>query len=245
MEETRISINDISMEEKRISIKEEDINLLLFLKTPEIYSIKSIIIFDWDDTLFPTMYFRSNSYMIDNPSLIPDDIKKQLHIIAANIIQVITCAKNYGYVSIISNATADWVYSCIQIIPEIIPIIETIKIISAQDRWKFYTSNPAKWKEYTFFQEIIQTITSINCLNSKNIYNLISIGDSIHEHDALRYNASKLLVDYPGSIYAKTLKFIVNPTFQQIINQLQTVSILFSSNEYTDFLDNYDFVFPN
>ena len=103
----------------------EAVRLLLSLKSP---ITRQIIIFDWDDTLFPTEYFKTRIEMLQNHALIPPEINLNLRTIASNIIKVITNAKLCGNVSIISNATIVWLQLCIDVIPEIIPLLQTINI---------------------------------------------------------------------------------------------------------------------
>lgn len=222
----------------------EAVGLLLSLKST---NTRQIIIFDWDDTLFPTEYFKTRMEMLHNHELIPPEINLNLRTIASNIIKVITNAKLCGNVSIISNATIEWLQLCIDVIPEIIPLLETINIISAQDSFKQLsndTSNdPEKWKVWTFYHYIDYTIKIYEQLSKNNYYNILSIGDSIQERNALKINTSIFKKNYPDFIFSKTIKLIEKPTFKIIIDQLLYIIDLLSNVENIGYLDHDDYNF--
>ncbi len=222
----------------------EAVRLLLSLKSP---NTRQIIIFDWDDTLFPTEYFKTRIEMLQNHALIPPEINLNLRTIASNIIKVITNAKLCGNVSIISNATIVWLQLCIDVIPEIIPLLQTINIISAQDNFKQLsndTSNdPEKWKVWTFYHHIDYTIKTYEQLSKNNYYNILSIGDSIQERNALKINTKIFKKNYPDFIFSKTIKLIEKPTFKIIIDQLLYLIDILSNVENISYLDQEDYNF--
>jgi hypothetical protein len=219
------------------------VNLLLNLKSTIIpKKIINVIIFDWDDTLFPTEYFKTRIDMLYNHKLIPDEINLKLRTLASDIIKLITCAKLCGNVLIISNAKSEWLTLCFQVIPEIIPILNTINIISAQDNFIHLSNDPAKWKEYAFYYNIFHTIKIYD--NFIHNYNLISIGDSIHERDALKISAKYIKTYNPNSIFTKTIKLLDKPTFEKVIIQLQILFHIFFKIEDLSYLGDEDFDFP-
>jgi hypothetical protein len=226
------------------------IDLLLNLKSTVIHKTLNIIIFDWDDTLFPTDFFQSRPDMLQNPKLIPEEINLELRTLAENIIRVITYAKLCGNVSIISNASKGWLQLCFDVIPEINPILQTINIISAQDNFKHQSNDPAKWKDWAFYHHINNTIKSYSITNNNyNLvgyigacYKIILIGDSICERNALKNSAKYLKTQYePDSISIKTIKLIENPTFKKIINQLELIISLFFNLENISLLKDEDY----
>jgi hypothetical protein len=220
------------------------VNLLLNLKSTEIQKTINIIIFDWDDTLFPSEYFKTRINMLQNHNLIPKNIKLELRTLASNIIKVITNAKSYGNVTIISNASMKWLQLCFDIVPEIIPILRTINIVSAQDNFKHQSSDPAKWKEWTFYHYISYLIKGYDQQdNIKYDYNIISIGDSIHERDALKKITNYLKEKNQYSIFAKTIKLVETPTFEKVINQLQILFHIFYEIENISNLQDEDYNF--
>lgn len=228
------------------------VNLLLNLKSTKISNMINIIILDWDDTLFPTEFFKTRINMLQNHKLIPEEINLKLRTLASDIINLITCAKTCGCVTIISNASLEWLELCFQVIPEIIPLIKTISIISAQDNFKHKSDDPAKWKEWTFYHYINSSIELYNQQDNnyrpvqqkQNCYNIISIGDSIHERDALKINANYLKTYNSNSISAKTIKLSDKPTFEKVIIQLQILFHMFFKIEDLSYLGDEDFDFP-
>jgi len=228
------------------------VNLLLNLKSTKISNMINIIIFDWDDTLFPTEYFKTRINMLLDHKLIPEETNLKLRTLASDIIKLITNAKTCGCVTIISNASLEWLELCFKLIPEIIPIMDTIYVISAQDKFKHLSNNPAKWKEWAFYQFIIDKIELYNQQENNyspvqrkhNSYNIISIGDSIHERDALKINANYLKTFNSNSISVKTIKLSEKPTFEKVIIQLQILFHVFFKIKDLCYLGDEDFDFP-
>jgi hypothetical protein len=130
------------------ALEKDAINGLISLNPPTPTIIITII--DWDNTLFPMDLFESNPKWFRNHSSIPNDIKIMLYKISQTIISLISSAKKYGPVAIISNATLDWIRKCMYVIPEIIPVLDPVFIISAQDNWKHKSNDPGVWKIYSF-----------------------------------------------------------------------------------------------
>lgn len=220
------------------------VDLLLNLKSTVIPKMINIIILDWDDTLFPTEYFKTRIDMLHNHALIPQEINLKLRTIASNIIKIITIVKTYGNISIISNASKEWLQLCFDVIPEIIPNLRTIDIISAQDNFKKLSNNPAKWKEWTFYHHIVNTINIYNysLVETKhNCYNILSIGDSIHERNALKINTTHLRKHNPNYILSKTIKLVEKPTFESIIKQLDILFHILSKIENINSLYDEDY----
>jgi hypothetical protein len=228
-------------------------NALLNLKSPTFPSLINIIILDWDDTLFPTEYFKTRTDMLLNHKLIPEEINLKLRTLASNIIKVITSANTCGYVTIVSNASMGWLKLCFQVIPEIIPIMQSICVISAQDNFKHRSDDPAKWKEWTFCKYLNDLINQQekymkeNYSNMSYRYNLISIGDSVHERDALKIYAQNLNTIlnpiHPDSIFAKTIKLVEKPTFEKVNSQLLTLFHILKI-ENINYMGDEDFDFP-
>jgi hypothetical protein len=83
----------------------------------------SIIVFDFDDTLFTTTYFKSGTIQ---PTIIPDFSE-----LDNSIVHLVNTALKYGKVYIISNANKEWIQLCSALLPKFkqlnIPVFSSIE----------------------------------------------------------------------------------------------------------------------
>jgi len=137
-------------------------------------SHKTVIIFDWDDTLLCSTYLRLRTR-------VPKRVEQHMRKMAAAAQTLLESAMDLGLCFIITNACAGWVeYSCAKYVPELLPTLRKIRVISARARYEpQYPCDVRQWKIQAFL-DIQQQ------LGSRVIGNLISIGDSPWEMEAVR-----------------------------------------------------------
>lgn len=195
----------------------EPIYNLLAIKNSNLkLSKKTLTICDWDNTLFPTSYIISHLYIIDNPSLASNDIKDYFCQLS-NLIQcIIFNAKKYGEFVIITNALSGWVERSCNLMPDLLPILKTINIISARSDWEKIDPLPEKWKEFAFLKKTTDFIGN----DTNIVINLICIGDSPYEHDASKNVASVLNANSYYMVFTKNFVFKMNPIFDELLIQL-------------------------
>jgi hypothetical protein len=186
-----------------------------------INSDTTLIILDWDDTLFPTTWV--NKYNIDiinkNNQILYQKFFKNLDEILEKLFRIlIKC----GNVMIITNALLNWIDISSKILPltsNFIQNANVIKIISARGEYSKNNFDPMEWKRLAFAKELQKL--------NKNINNIISIGDAEYEYNALiklystDTNKFKLL---------KTVKFIRNPDINHLIDQIKILYNSISKN---------------
>lgn len=183
-----------------------------------INSDTTLIILDWDDTLFPTTWVNKNNIEIMNKQyneIIYRKFFKNLDIALERLFRMlIKC----GNVMIITNALLNWIDISSKVIPltsDFIQRSNTVKIISARGEYSDKYSDPNEWKRLAFKKHL-------NKFN-KNINNIISVGDAEYEYNAL----IDLYTDDTHTFrLLKTVKFIRNPNMHQLIDQIQ---ILYNS----------------
>jgi hypothetical protein len=100
--------------------------------------------------------------------------------------------------------------------PDLLPILKTITIISARSDWEKVNPLPEKWKEYAFLKKTYDFIGN----NTNIIINLVCIGDSAHEHDAAKNVASILNTNSNYMVFTKNFIFKMNPTFEELLIQI-------------------------
>ncbi|ARF09722.1 hypothetical protein Indivirus_2_101 [Indivirus ILV1] len=178
---------------------------------------KTLIIFDWDDTLFPT------SWVVDNNIDLSDkDIQNkfiiyfsQLDVLLYNLLT--TCLK-YGTVFVVTNATIKWIQTAASVLPHTHNILyDGINVISARDTYQNeYPDQMNIWKKLTF-QDLIS-----NNFDKHKHQHVVSIGDAEHEFNALTdlYNESSITKHR----LLKTIRLIRAPSFNALIDELDVLN---------------------
>ena len=150
-------------------------------------SFKTIIIFDWDDTLLWTT------------SLIPEGwnyqcwasctVKDTLDKLEDAVFKILYESLKHGKVYIITNSTDGWVeYSTFKFIPKVSKLLDKITIISARSNYEGeFPLNSNEWKVHAFMD-------TIKDVDTNSVTNLIAIGDSNGEIEAkyLIWNWTKI-----------------------------------------------------
>lgn len=166
----------------------------------------TLIIFDWDDTLFPTKWFIKNKINLNKPY---DNERygpyfRHLDNIVHKLLY--TC-NNLGNVMIITNAMPEWVNTSAEILPKTKKIIKKIKIVSARQNYQD-TCKITDWKKMAFKKE-----------NNKRYINVLSIGDALYE-----YNALVNLHEKTNNVLLKSIKFVNDPSDTVLLDQLQVLN---------------------
>ena len=180
----------------------------------------SLIIFDWDDTLFPTSFLAKIGYFSKNVILaeIEGKILKKIQKLEKAVIDLINLTLNKGDVYIITNAMSGWVeYSSSIFYPTFYTLLPKIKIISARGEWENIFPNDIKqWK--------IKSFSNLrNKFDNKLVTNIICLGDSMLEIEAGRF-----LANYFKEAFIKTIKFKEEPKPDELNKQLILVTNQFN-----------------
>jgi len=182
------------------------------------FSASTLFVLDWDDTLLPSSWLHQNGILLNPTSR--DMGAKQEHkdlceTVAPHVAALITRAKEFGQVMIVTNATKSWVeHGCALFMPSILTLILSLPIISAVDLYEYSCSNPMMWKKYAFQNDLLYLAFNGLPMNKRNI---ISIGDGEPERHAVHALTSSIY----GSIIAKSLKFREKPSPVMLIEQLK------------------------
>lgn len=174
--------------------------------------MNSIIIYDWDDTLFPTSFIHSNNNI--NYS--------QLLLIENQNIKLLNKSRQFGTTIIITNASTEWIYeSSKKYMNNLYKYIVyfNIPIYSAREyATERNIQNYLQWKEITFHN----TINNYFRQNAR-INNIISIGDAVYERKALLKYGSYINSIIYKHIYIKTIKYIDNPNLINLYNEVTSL----------------------
>ena len=125
-----------------------------------------------------------------------------------------------GKIVIVTNASMQWIKTSGKIVPNSMSFIEQfIEIVSARDiHQEEFPNEVYKWKE-TVFKNLIP----INFRNSKNVQNIVSIGDADYEYHAL-INLDNFNYLYPKRRLLKAIRFNKSPTYGTLLDQLNILT---------------------
>jgi hypothetical protein len=173
----------------------------------------TLFVWDWDDTLFPSSWINMQGMRLDDDYQCGELQRQELDALSAQVLATLQVAANLGTVVIVTNAEEGWVpLSCGKFMPKIQPIIDQFKVVSARTRYETPgVFSPLTWKVKCFEAEIAEHFSNLQT-PVRAYRNVISLGDSIHEREALQRVAKELPC---GS---KTMKLPERPTLQDLIH---------------------------
>jgi hypothetical protein len=178
----------------------------------------TIFIFDWDDTVLPTTWLEEQGLFPDDSTVtLNAEQETLLNAVAERASETLRVAKAHGTVVLVTNAEHGWVeLSCQQFMPSLLPSLEGVKILSARSTFEWCAETrierPSEWKYLAFYSEIGEFYElSAHGDRRKNV---ISIGDSPHERQAL----IRVMEHIPNSC-VKAMKFTERPNIEQLLDE--------------------------
>jgi hypothetical protein len=203
------------------------------------YSPKnSVVLFDWDDTLFPTWFimnvvrpcmppasFLHESLPSDSPFI------EVLEAHAEVLRNTLQAARRVARVAIVTLARKPWVLSSANMFLPSLNLDTLLKELQIPIYYARESVNAALNSQLRHVDEgvdpykVAKRCAMKKCLNkfykgSTLKWNVVSIGDSTIERDAIKdlLWSSEELKECP---HCKTLKFVEDPTLEQLGNELQ------------------------
>ncbi|EEQ97220.1 apicomplexan-conserved protein, putative [Perkinsus marinus ATCC 50983] len=183
----------------------------------------TLIIFDWDDTIFPTRYLTVQwGLRVDGPSP-PPALMAALNDYAVLVKDTLLTALEFGTVIIVTNAEAGWIpLTCAKFLPSLLPTLNNIHHISARTTYEPQGFASAfEWKDQSFKQAISEHFSSSPVTGRRRC--VISLGDSAHERLAV-INACHVLNELAAlkgcgkssQLLCKSLKFMEKPDLEHL-----------------------------
>jgi len=192
---------------------------------------ETVLIFDWDDTFMPTTWLQLQGFGLSEEHQ-PTDIQwAELAVMAERGAETLETAKRLGAVVLITNAESGWIeLSCERFLPTMVPSLEKVKILSARSTFEpLGVESPADWKFFAF-ERVIHEYARTFTPGRRG--NFLSMGDSLHERDALIRTTAGL------HCCAKSVKFIERPSVEQLAREHEVVSGCFQN--IVDYVGNVD-----
>lgn len=181
---------------------------------------QNLVVFDWDDTLFPTTHLHPVDESDYNNLL--KKYARHLNAIEDRVVNLLETCLKQSKVVIITNARKGWVeFSSKKFLPRVhFLIMKYITIVSARVQYENLDPlNTFLWKQMAF-----KNLWSDACLLDKNestITNMISFGDSTFEMEAA--SAFAEISPNPANCFLKLIKLKESPTFDELKSELDVV----------------------
>ena len=195
--------------------------------------LTNIFLIDWDDTLFPTTWINQNNINLQNDISISE--YKLYFLELDNVIsKFLNSLNTVGDVFIVTNASLNWIKNCLKILNLTNEIISLNKIIilSARDLYSKKVDSPTEWKILTFRNVVLENLKKIKNIKKNTYLSIFSLGDATYEYMAL-LSLNELLLNNPDvkeymknnnfNFLLKSIKFIENPKFEYIIDQINVI----------------------
>jgi len=181
---------------------------------------ETLFIFDWDDTVLSSSWLQKEGLRLDRSSEVSLVQGKVLAELASVAGKTLHAAKQHGTVVLVTNAERGWIeLSCQKFMPTLYPLLENVKMVSARTSYEGCTSaSPLDWKLRAFDVEINRHFSSEVANDVMKRKNVLSLGDSVHEREAMLRATAAL-----PNCRSKSLKFVERPDISQICKQHELI----------------------
>ena len=176
-----------------------------------------LIIIDWDDTLNPSSWCMKNGVLTVRPPF-GNEIStlRELSLKVAATLQ--KCLEN-GLVVIVTNAETGWVeMSAKMLLPDVSRLLSHVPVISARSSFESIMRDaPTMWKALTFGRLISEWFETFGreAIVDDIILEVVSIGDSEHEREALHH----VSFHHEVKFVSKSIKLLERPTIEEMKKQ--------------------------
>jgi len=181
---------------------------------------ETLFFLDWDDTVLPSTWIQRRGLRLDEGSVLEPWQRQMLAEVASVASETMRLAKQRGTVVLVTNAERGWIeLSCSKFLPSLMPAIEGVKLVSARTSYEGQgCSSPLDWKIAAFQEEIANVSGPEALADVSRRKNIHSLGDSIHEREALLRVVAPI-----RNCRSKSLKFVERPDVSQLIKQHELV----------------------
>jgi len=181
--------------------------------------VESLLIFDWDDTLFPTSWMQQQGLMEEGAE--PNEEQcAHLQRLTECVQKTVEMAAQVGHVVIVTNAAQDWIEcSCGAFMSPAAHLLEKVGLVSARSMYEHCSEDPSEWKRLAF-EHVVDSLYG-RIANGQH-RNIVSFGDSMHEQRALTS-----VTKGASNCCGKSMKFLEAPSIEQLIDQHEFVNQVF------------------
>jgi len=192
---------------------------------------ETFFIFDWDDTVLPSSWVNHQGLRLDAASRVTPEQREVLAQVANAATKTLQAARQHGTVVLVTNAERGWIeLSCQKFLPTLMPILENVKLVSARTAFEgAQCRSPVDWKLCAFDREIKNYYGEDALVDATKRKNVFSLGDSVHEREALLRATASL-----PNCRSKSLKFVERPDYSQICKQHELFTSCFDQIVHHD-----------
>lgn len=177
--------------------------------------VETLVIFDWDDTLFPTSWMQQNGLLSDGATLSSEQ-KAQLELMASRVESTLQAAALIAKVVVVTNAARGWIeLTSTNFMPSLSSLLQRFSTVSARSLYEHSAQEPSEWKRMAFDNEVQEFYGAGDAGRQRNI---VSVGDSLHELHALK-SVTKDVQNCCG----KSIKLLDTPSIEQLIDQHEVI----------------------
>eukprot|EP00929_Paragymnodinium_shiwhaense_P044037 TRINITY_DN22594_c0_g1_i1.p1 TRINITY_DN22594_c0_g1~~TRINITY_DN22594_c0_g1_i1.p1 ORF type:complete len:433 (-),score=100.19 TRINITY_DN22594_c0_g1_i1:336-1634(-) len=182
---------------------------------------ETLFIFDWDDTCLPSTWIQMQGLGLEESCVVSPSQLEEMEKVACVAAETLRVAKMYGTVVLVTNAEKGWIeLSCQKFMPSLLPTLADIRFVSARTTYEsLENATPLSWKLRAFESEMVRFFGRTKLADAAARKNIVSLGDSVHEREALMRMTSLLPNCRP-----KSLKFIERPDISQMVKQHELVT---------------------
>mmetsp|Transcript_2405 Transcript_2405/g.3394 ORF Transcript_2405/g.3394 Transcript_2405/m.3394 type:complete len:234 (-) Transcript_2405:102-803(-) len=185
------------------------------------FSVETAIIFDWDDTLFPSTWVceckrtREGENGGEAQSPHTNNSKAHLHLMEQEVFSCLSQAIHQGNVIIITNSYEGWVrLSAGVYFPSVVELLDSVWVVSARSLFSIFSEDPVFWK-HEAFRYCLSKVFEASEKEEHNIKKIISIGDSNNERNAL-FSA---VANIPNSVFV-SVKLFDSPSLETLLEEV-------------------------
>mmetsp|Transcript_38871 Transcript_38871/g.88401 ORF Transcript_38871/g.88401 Transcript_38871/m.88401 type:complete len:269 (-) Transcript_38871:79-885(-) len=175
----------------------------------------TVLIFDWDDTFFPSSWVKEKVTYPNGMPMLADWQQDELVELSRLVEETLCLAKQLGTVLLVTNAERGWIeLSCQTFMPKLLPALQDkVTVMSARSLYESPSNvSPFEWKLRAFENELERIFAADAKSNRRK--NVVSLGDSSHEREALMHATANL-----PNCRTKSLKFVDRPDVAQLCRQ--------------------------
>jgi len=178
---------------------------------------KTLIIIDWDDTLFPTTWIGEHKINVGG-KLLTGRLRNFFSKLDILLYRLLENLSKCGKIVIVTNAAKRWVYMSVVWLPLTQKLLNNrIAVISARDTYKpTYPNDMYMWKRLVY-----KNLMTAHLMKNVHLNHVWSIGDAEYEYRALvELDGHKLFKDRNFKHMLKAVKLIRYPSLELLLDQL-------------------------
>lgn len=183
---------------------------------------RTLIVLDYDDTLFPTTELRRLGYTTTVTEDLPDEEVAEIREIEDQAIRLVELCSQYGSVILLTNAEGRWLrLSTSSYMPRLHKQLELFsRTVYGREFSETCPDDPGKWKELAL-RDVLHSVK--HELRDDQAIRLVSVGDSTFERQAAKDAGADS--NSFGNVEVKTVKMMDLPTFSLLKRQLEVLCL--------------------